>query len=94
MKFQVEFHETFPPGSSLYFFEMEQVPSFSAGEWIVNSELEPDHSFAFLIKSVMWLPHRDEKSQLDSLKVCLLVERRNMPTSSAMSEHEEISVAL
>ena len=94
MKFQVELHETFPPGSSLYFFEMEQVPSFSVGEWIANSELEPDHSFAFLIKSVMWLPHRDDKSQLNALKVCLLVERRKMPNSAAIAEHEEIPVAL
>ena len=93
MKYQVELHESFPPGSSLYDFEMDHPPVFHAGEWMVNAELERDHSFAFLIQSVLWLPHRDEKSQLDAMKVCLLVERRRMPQSSALAEHAAIETA-
>jgi hypothetical protein len=93
MKYQVEFHESFPPGSSLYFFEMQHPPVFQVGEWIVNTELEPNLAFAFLIKGVMWMPHRDSQSQLDSLKVCLLVERRKMPQSSGLAEHASIATA-
>lgn len=93
MKYQVELHESFPPGSSLYVFGMEHPPGFHAGEWIVNAELERDHSFAFLIKSVMWLPHRDERSQLDAMKVCLLVERRRLPQSPGMAEHAAVELA-
>lgn len=93
MKYQVELHESFPPGSSLYDFEMEHLPGFHAGEWIVNAELERDHSFAFVIKSVMWLPHRDERSQLDAMKVCLLIERRKLPQASALAEHASVETA-
>ncbi len=93
MKYQVELHESFPPGSSLYDFEMEHPPVFHAGEWLANAELEPDHSFAFLIRSVMWLPHRDDKSQLNAMKVCLLVEKRKLPQSSAMAEHASLETS-
>lgn len=86
MKYQIELHQSFPPGQSSLLFEMDHPPTFQPGHWFWHRDLDPHSERAFLIERVIWNSRHEshgplEMPQLASLKVMLCGSIRDLSDS-------------